>query len=99
MTQRCSKVAFDAIHYAIRNVRQNRPATAAQSHRNATSRSNGRRENEAYRVREHLTEAEMDKLLAALRRNRHGHRVGLVGLIIYSHGLRVFRGLRSSSCN
>lgn len=64
-------------------------ATAAHNHRNATSRSNGRRENEAYRVREHLTEAEMDKLLATLRRNRHGHRVGLVGLIIYSHGLRV----------
>ena len=41
----------------------------------------------------------MDKLLAALRRNRHGHRVGLVRLIIYSHGLRVFRGFRSSSRN
>ena len=67
--------------------------------RNATSGAKGRQRNEAYRVRGHLTEAEMDKLLAALRRNRHGHRVGLVGLIIYSHGLRVFRGLRSSSCN
>jgi hypothetical protein len=32
--------------------------------RNATSRSEGRRGNDAYRVREHLTEAEMDKLLA-----------------------------------
>ena len=31
--------------------------------RNATSRSEGRRANDAYRVREHLTEAEMDKVL------------------------------------
>jgi hypothetical protein len=30
--------------------------------------------NDAYRVREHLTEAEMDTLLAALKGNRHGHR-------------------------
>jgi hypothetical protein len=36
-----------------------------------------------------MTEAEMDKLLAALRRNRHGHRDWLVGLLIYRHGLRV----------
>ena len=36
--------------------------------RNATSRSKGRRGNDAYRVREHLTEAEMDKLLGALKR-------------------------------
>jgi hypothetical protein len=34
---------------------------------------NGQR-NDAYRVREHLTEAEMDKLLGALEGNRHGHR-------------------------
>ena len=57
--------------------------------RNATSRSKGRRGNDAYRVREHLTEAEMDKLLAALKRNRHGHRDWLIGLVIYRHGLRV----------
>ena len=45
----------------------------------------GRRENGAYRVREHLTEAEVEKLLGALKRNRHGHRE----LLIYRHGLRV----------
>ena len=61
----------------------------AKKYRNATSRPKGRRENDVYRVREHLTEAEMDKLLGALKRNRHGHRDGLVGLIIYRHGLRV----------
>jgi hypothetical protein len=32
--------------------------------RNATSRAKGRQGNDAYRVREHLTEGEMDKLLA-----------------------------------
>src|SRR5580704_6802613 len=57
-----------------------------KSERNATS---GRKANEAYRVREHLTEAEMTKLLAALKRHRHGHRDWLIGLLIYRHGLRV----------
>ena len=54
--------------------------------RNATS---GRLPNNVYRIREHLTEAEIDKLLAALKRNRHGHRDWLIALIIYRHGLRV----------
>jgi type 1 fimbriae regulatory protein FimB/type 1 fimbriae regulatory protein FimE len=48
-----------------------------------------RKANDAYRVREHLTEAEMTKLLAALRGNRHGHRDWLIVLLIYRHGLRV----------
>jgi site-specific recombinase XerD len=56
--------------------------------RNATS-SKGRQGNEVYRVREHLTEAEINKLLAALKRNRYGHRDWLIGLLIYRHGLRV----------
>lgn len=49
----------------------------------------GRKANAAYRVREHLTEAEMDKLLAALKRNRHSQRDWLIALVIYRHGLRV----------
>jgi integrase len=49
----------------------------------------GRKPNAAYRVREHLTEAEMAKLLTALKANRHGHRDWLIGLLIYRHGLRV----------
>jgi site-specific recombinase XerD len=60
-----------------------------KKYRNATSRSKGRQRNDAYRVREHLTETEMDKLLGALKHNRHGHRDWLVGLIIYRHGLRL----------
>jgi site-specific recombinase XerD len=51
--------------------------------------SKGRKTNKAYRTREHLTEAEMDRLLAALKANRHGHRDWLIGLLIYRHGLRV----------
>jgi len=31
----------------------------------------------------------MDRLLAALKANRHGHRDWLIGLLIYRHGLRV----------
>jgi site-specific recombinase XerD len=49
----------------------------------------GRESNEAYRVREHLTEDEVAKLLDALSRNRHGQRDRLIGLLIYRHGLRV----------
>ena len=49
----------------------------------------GRESNAAYRVREHLTEDEMAKLLDALGRNRHGQRDRLIGLLIYRHGLRV----------
>jgi site-specific recombinase XerD len=49
----------------------------------------GRKPNAAYRVREHLTEQEMTKLLTVLKANRHGQRDSLVGLLIYRHGLRV----------
>src|SRR6516164_5945354 len=48
-----------------------------------------RRANAEYRVREHLTEAEVAKLLAALKANRHGQRDWLIGLLVYRHGLRV----------
>ena len=49
----------------------------------------GRKANGVYRIREHLTEAEINKLLASLKRNRHGHRDWLIALLIYRHGLRV----------
>jgi type 1 fimbriae regulatory protein FimB/type 1 fimbriae regulatory protein FimE len=62
------------------------PLRKAETERNATS---GGAANNVYRIREHLTEAEVDKLLAALKRNRHGHRDWLIGLLIYRHGLRV----------
>jgi site-specific recombinase XerD len=49
----------------------------------------GRQPNAAYRVREHLTEDEMARLLVALKRNQHGQRDWLISLLIYRHGLRV----------
>ena len=63
--------------------------TQGRKQRNATSSARGRQGNEVYRVREHLTEAEIEKLLTALRQNRYGHRHWLIGLMIYRHGLRV----------
>jgi site-specific recombinase XerD len=51
--------------------------------------SRGRKSNDAYRVREHLTEAEVAKLLATIKSNRHGHRDHMIALLIYRHGLRV----------
>jgi len=65
------------------------PLRLAGSKRNATSSTRGRKKNSDYRVHEHLTEDQMAKLLAALKRNRHGHRDWLIGLLIYRHGLRV----------
>jgi type 1 fimbriae regulatory protein FimB/type 1 fimbriae regulatory protein FimE len=61
----------------------------AGSKRNATSSTKGRKKNTDYRVHEHLTEDQMAKLLAALKRNRHSHRDWLIALLIYRHGLRV----------
>ena len=49
----------------------------------------GRLPNEAYRTREYLTEPEIGKVLDALKRNRHGHRDRLMGLLCFRHGLRV----------
>ncbi len=46
---------------------------------------NGRKQNSHYRTREYLTEAEVAKLLNALKQNRQGHRDWLIG----RHGLRV----------
>ena len=41
------------------------------------------------RSREHLTEGEVERLIAAGRRNRHGHRDATMILVAYRHGLRV----------
>ena len=41
--------------------------TQGRKQRNATSSAKGRQGNEVYRVREHLTEIEIEKLLTALR--------------------------------
>ena len=48
-----------------------------------------RRPNSDYRTREHLTEAEIEKLIAATRSNRYGHRDATMILVAYRHGLRA----------
>lgn len=49
----------------------------------------GRRPNSAYRKREHLTEAELGKLMTTLKANRHGLRDYMMCLTMYLHALRV----------
>jgi integrase len=45
--------------------------------------------NAAVRTREHLLPDEVEKLIAATKRNRHGHRDATMLLVIFRHGLRV----------
>jgi integrase len=47
----------------------------------------GRRANAEYRGREHLTEAEIDALVAAARKNRNGQRDALVIRMAFLHSL------------
>ena len=55
------------------------------------------------RTREYLTEAEVERLMAAAKRNRWGHRDATMVLVAYRHGLRASElvdlrcGLRWSS--
>jgi type 1 fimbriae regulatory protein FimB/type 1 fimbriae regulatory protein FimE len=48
-----------------------------------------RRPNRELRSREHLTEAEIEKLIAAAKGNRYGHRDTTMLLVAYRHGLRA----------
>ena len=48
-----------------------------------------RKANAAYRTREHLTAAEIERLLKTAGKNRHGHRDATMILVAYRHGLRV----------
>ena len=41
------------------------------------------------RTREYLTEAEVERLMAAAKRNRWGHRDATMILVAYRHGLRA----------
>ena len=50
-----------------------------------------RRPNADLRTREHLTEAEVERLSAAAKRNRWGHRDATMILVAYRHGLRASR--------
>jgi integrase len=48
-----------------------------------------RRPNSELRPREHLTEREVEKLIEAAKRNRHGARDATMILIAFRHGLRA----------
>ncbi len=48
-----------------------------------------RRPNAELRTREHLTEAEVERLLKAAGKHRWGHRDSTMLLVAYRHGLRV----------
>ena len=41
------------------------------------------------RTREYLTEAEVERLMAAAKGNRYGHRDATMALVAYRHGLRA----------
>ena len=45
--------------------------------------------NDKLRTREYLTEAEVERLIAAAKENRHGHRDTTMILTAYRHGLRA----------
>jgi integrase len=49
----------------------------------------GRLTNAALRTREHLAEHEVERLVEAARRNRHGRRDALMILLAYRHALRA----------
>jgi type 1 fimbriae regulatory protein FimB/type 1 fimbriae regulatory protein FimE len=48
-----------------------------------------RPKNAELRTREYLTETEVEKLMTAAGRNRHGHRDTTMVLVAYRHGLRA----------
>jgi type 1 fimbriae regulatory protein FimB/type 1 fimbriae regulatory protein FimE len=48
-----------------------------------------RRPNSDLRTREHLTEAEVERLIEVTKRNRWGHRDATMVLVAYRHGLRA----------
>ena len=62
----------------------------------------GRKPNAVYRTREHLTGAEVDRLIDAAKRNRWGHRDATMILVAFRHGLgrptiRTCVGIKSIS--
>ena len=52
-------------------------------------RTVGRKPNAELRTREHLTGAEVDRLIEAAKGNRQGHRDATMILLAYRHGLRA----------
>ncbi len=63
-----------------------RLVTPAAVNRTVTPR---RLPNADLRTREHLTEAEVERLMETAKRNRWAHRYGTMVLVAYRHGLRA----------
>jgi integrase len=63
-----------------------KPVTPTTVKRTVTPR---RRQNGDLRTREYLTEHEVERLIDAAKRNRHGHRDAAMVLVAYRHGLRA----------
>src|SRR6478752_944222 len=55
---------------------------------NRTVATPRRKRNAEYRTREHLTGAEVDRLIGAAKANRWGHRDATMILVAFRHGLR-----------
>ena len=55
---------------------------------NRTVATPRRKPNSVYRTREHLTGAEVDRLISAAKANRWGHRDATMILVAFRHGLR-----------
>src|SRR5271163_2012912 len=53
--------------------------------------------NKDLRTRQHLTEAEVERLMKAAQRNRHCHRDATMILVAYRHGLRASELIRWTS--
>src|SRR5262249_30091118 len=70
-------------HMAKRHLRLASPATVK---RTGTPK---RPPNNELRTREYVTEAEVERLMNAARKNRWGHRDATMMLIAYRHGLRA----------
>jgi type 1 fimbriae regulatory protein FimB/type 1 fimbriae regulatory protein FimE len=47
------------------------------------------------RNREHLLFSEVEKLIQAARKNRHGHRDATLIMVLFTHGLRILEGLQA----
>ena len=61
----------------------------APSPEKRTVTKKGRRSNRELRTREHLTQAEVERLIEAAKSNRYGHRNATMILLAFRHGLRA----------
>jgi integrase len=61
----------------------------APTNENRTVETPKRLANTQYRRREYLTPSEVERLMKAAGKNRHGHRDATMILVCYRHGLRV----------